>query len=196
MKEIKIGLVVMASGLGKRFGSNKLMALLDGKPLVRWIIDNTDGLFDRRVVVTRSQEVEELCQSAGIDCIYHTCPNRNDTIRIGLNALKDDVDYCFFVPGDQPLIGRDTIIRLIDEAKNCEGLIVRPGYGDTAGAPVGFHSAFYDELLTLPEGARGSLVVRNNESRLRIVSIGRECELWDVDTIEDFNRVREVLGQR
>ena len=44
---LPIGCVIMASGLGKRFGSNKLMADFNGKPMIYRILSATDGaLFD------------------------------------------------------------------------------------------------------------------------------------------------------
>ena len=49
-----LGCVIMASGLGRRFGGNKLLAELGGKPLLQWVLDATQGMFGcRRVVVTR-----------------------------------------------------------------------------------------------------------------------------------------------
>ena len=40
-----IGCVIMASGLGKRFGGNKLMADFHGEPMVCRILDATEGIF-------------------------------------------------------------------------------------------------------------------------------------------------------
>ena len=51
----EIGCVIMASGLAKRFGSNKLLAEFDGKPLLCRAFAVTEGLH--RVVVTRSTEM-------------------------------------------------------------------------------------------------------------------------------------------
>ena len=57
----------MASGLGKRFGSNKLMADFNGKPMVYRILSATDdALFAARIVVTRSGEVEAFCRERKI----------------------------------------------------------------------------------------------------------------------------------
>ncbi len=75
-EKIKIGLVIMASGLGKRFGGNKLMEKLDNLPLIQWILDASEGIFDRRIVVTRSPEVKALCDERGTGCILHDLPHR------------------------------------------------------------------------------------------------------------------------
>lgn len=194
-ENIKTGLVVMASGLGKRFGSNKLMEVLDDKPLVRWILDSTDGLFDKRIVVTRNKDVKELCDKIGVDCISHELPNRNDTIRLGLSSIMNDIDYCFFTPGDQPLISRETLGRLVGAASDNKDRIIRLGFGDTIGTPTGFPKELFTELLNLPEKKGGNLVVSNNQDLVCRIEADKEYELWDVDTVADLDRMKALIGQ-
>ena len=183
----------MASGLSKRFGRNKLMEDLGGKPLIQWIFDATDDLFSKRVVVTRNNEVKELCDKFNISCIIHDMPNRDDTVRIGLSALMDDVDYCFFTPGDQPLIDKDSISNLIKAADEHNNEIVRLCFGETEGSPVGFPKSLFEELLNLPEGKGGNVVVKNNPARVHPVMANREYELWDVDTMSDFDKIKSRI---
>ena len=83
-----IGCVIMASGLARRFGSNKLLADFGGRPLLCRALDATDTpQLACRIVVTRSAEVETLCQTLGVACLRHALPGRNDTVRLGLEAL-------------------------------------------------------------------------------------------------------------
>ena len=49
---MKLGCVIMASGEGKRFGSNKMLADIYGEPLIARTIDSVPGGFDV-VVSTR-----------------------------------------------------------------------------------------------------------------------------------------------
>ena len=111
-----LGCVIMASGLGKRFGGNKLMADFDGQPLICRALTVTDGLFSHRVVVTRHADVASLCHAQNVPVILHDKPFRNDTIRLGLDEVtrNGDISGCLFCPGDQPLLSRETIINLID----------------------------------------------------------------------------------
>ena len=62
----RFGCVIMASGLGRRFGGNKLLADFRGQPLITRAFAATDGIFDRRVVVTRYPQVARLCHQRGI----------------------------------------------------------------------------------------------------------------------------------
>lgn len=190
--EIKIGLVIMASGLGRRFGGNKLMEEFCGKPLIGRAIENTEGLFFRRIVVTRSAEVETFCDSLGVECLIHKYPNRNDTIRLGLLAIGSDLDFCFFMPADQPLIKKETIEKLICEVKRNPESIIRPTFGEHQGTPVGFPKDFFPELCNLPEKNGGSFVINNHPENLKKIPIKNDYELFDVDTRADLIKIQNI----
>lgn len=194
-KKIKIGLVIMASGLGKRFGGNKLMELLNNKPLIKWVIDASEDLFDFRIVVTRNRDVQTLCNSMNIKCILHDYPGRNDTVRLGLSEIMNDIDYCFYMQGDQPLISRKSLEQLLLKARENNDKIIRAAYGDISGAPMGFPKLFFNDLLSLPEGKGGNYIAKMNPSFVMSVNVINDYELWDVDTKDDFERIKSVLGK-
>lgn len=106
----------MASGVGARFGGNKLMAELCDAPLVGHVVRATDGLFSRRVVVTCHADVAALCETLGAQVILHDEPCRNDTVRLGMEAM-DGCDTVTFVQGDQPLIRPASIVALLRAAE-------------------------------------------------------------------------------
>ena len=106
----------MASGVGARFGGNKLMAELCGAPLVGHVVRATDDLFSRRVAVTRHADVAALCETLGVQVILHDEPCRNDTVRLGMEAM-DGCDTVTFVQGDQPLIRPASIAALLRAAE-------------------------------------------------------------------------------
>lgn len=194
-KNIRLGLVIMASGLSKRFGSNKLMTPFIDKPLIKWIIDASEGLFDQRVIVTRSQEVKTLAEELGIDCIYHEYPGRNDTVRLGLSKLADRVDMCFFMPGDQPLLSRESLEKIICATRENPELITRPSHKGLPGSPVAFPRATFEELLNLPEGKGGGFVAKNHPDLINLVEIENEYELRDIDTPEDLEEIKQWFMQ-
>ena len=115
-RTLKHGCIVMASGVGARFGGNKLMVELCGAPLVGHVVRATDGLFSRRVVVTRHADVAALCETLGAQVILHDEPCRNDTVRLGMEAM-DGCDTVTFVQGDQPLIRPASIAALLRAAE-------------------------------------------------------------------------------
>ena len=179
----KIGCVIMASGMGKRFGSNKLMADFCGKPMIQRAMDASNGLFSSRVVVTRHESVAALCREQSIPVGFHDSPHRSDTVRLGLEALGD-LDACMFLPGDQPLLRRETVAMLLENWKENPDRIIRPVYEDSEGSPVLFPKWTFPELMNLPEGKGGGVVIRNHPHDVCRISIANPFELADADTPE------------
>ena len=188
----KTGCVIMASGLGKRFGGNKLMADFRGKPMIQRALDATDGLFTRRVVVTRHESVAELCREQNVAIVLHDLPHRSDTVRLGLEALPD-LDCCMFLPGDQPLLRRETVSMLLENWKENPDSMIRPVYEDTEGSPVLFPSWAFPELRNLPEGKGGGFVLKTHPHDVLRVSIANPFELADADTPETLALLKELL---
>ena len=72
---------------------------------------------------------------------------------------------------------------------------VRLGYKDIPGSPVLF-PAFCREALLAYEGDRGGMeVIRQKQIPCDTVQAKDEWELWDVDTPEKMERVREVRSR-
>jgi len=185
----QIGCVIMASGLGKRFGSNKLMADFHGKPMIQRALDASEGLFAKRVVVTRHEQVASLCREQNINVVLHDLPHRSDTVRLGLEALGN-LDACMFLPGDQPLLRRETVAVLLESRKENPDSIIRPAYEDTEGSPVLFPSWAFPELRDLPEGKGGGVVIRNHPHDVLRISIADPFELADADTPQTLEMLK------
>ena len=185
-----LGCVIMASGLGRRFGGNKLMADFHGEPMIARALDATDGLFDRRVVVTRHAEVAALCHKRGVEALLHDLPYRSDTVRLGLEALGD-VTLCLFCPGDQPLLRRGTVAALISAWETEPEAIWRVGFGGQGGAPILFPKWTFDELRTLPEGKGGGFLAKKYPERVRVLPVRDRYELADADTPEALEELLE-----
>ena len=180
-----VGCVIMASGMGKRFGGNKLMADFRGQPMIARILEATEDLFLRRVVVTRHADVAAFCRERGVETVLHDLPGRNDTVRLGMEAVGS-VDGCLFCPGDQPLLGRDSVAALISAWKAEPDFIWRLTYENQPGAPILFPKWAFPELAQLPEGKGGSFVVKKYPERVREVPVRDRYELMDADSPEDL----------
>ena len=185
-----IGCVIMASGLGRRFGGNKLMADFHGKPLICAILDATEGIFPKRVVVTRHEAVARLCQERDIQTVLHDLPHRSDTVRLGLEAVGE-ADCCLFATADQPLLRQETLAALALAAANDRDSIWRTAWDGVHGSPVIFPRWAFPELRTLPEGKGGGVVIKKYPERLRTVSVRDMYELKDVDSPEDLEELLE-----
>ena len=186
-----MGCVIMASGLGKRFGGNKLMVDFLGKPMIQRALDATDGLFSRRVVVTRHEAVAALCREQNVDVILHDLPHRSDTVRLGLEAVGD-VQGCMFCPGDQPLLTKDTVAALLLCGAHSREHIWRPCCGGEPGSPVLFPKWAFPELRTLPEGKGGGVLIKRYPEKCKLLQTLDPMELQDADTPENLAMLKEI----
>ena len=185
-----LGCVIMASGLGKRFGGNKLMADFGGEPMIARILAATEEIFDRRVVVTRHEDVAAFCLEQGVEAVLHDLPNRNDTVRLGLEAVGN-VDGCLFCPGDQPLLKKGTVAALVSDWREEPDFIWRTAFGDQPGAPILFPKWAFAELLCLPESKGGAFLAKKHPERVRLHPVRDKYELIDVDTRETLMELAE-----
>ena len=202
-KSLTVGCVIMASGLSRRFGANKLLADFCGQPMLcrAFAATATPGIA-ARIVVTRSEEVQALCKAQGVPVLLHCLPGRNDTVRLGLSALLEqlpELNGCMFLPGDQPLLRRETVEAMTEcfcRVQPCPaewqketeraifrlGAVVENDPTQLVGSPVLFGSSFFRELLTLPENKGGNVLLKRYPSQVRTVCIADSAELLDADT--------------
>lgn len=184
---INLGCILMASGLGKRFGKNKLMADFHGEPMILRALAATEGIFAQRIVVTRHKDVAELCQNKGLRVILHDLPYRSDTVRLGLEGLPSTIQGCVFCPGDQPLLRRETVAALAAAAYNDPEYIWRVSFENECGTPVLFPRWTFPELKNLPQGKGGGYLTKKYPEQVRLVPVRDPYELKDVDTPEDLS---------
>ena len=174
-----VGCVIMASGRAVRFGSNKLLADFGGAPLIaRALAVTASPALAARVVVTRSAEVARLARAAGAATVLHSLPGRNDTVRLGLDALLGEcpgLGGCIFLPGDQPLLRRESLGAMV------------------LGSPVLFGNGHFDALRVLPEGKGGGVVIRQHPGCVRAVYAQSAEELEDADTVERLEALKRFL---
>ena len=159
---------------------------------MNWILDVTEGVFEKRVVVTRHKEVAELCHQQDIPVVVHDLPHRSDTVRLGLEALGE-IERCIFCQGDQPLLSKDTIASLLLCSVNQTDSIWRTCCDQTPGSPVLFPQWSFSELSSLPTGQGGSAVIKNHPKSVWMLPVSDPRELMDADTPEALEQLKRSL---
>ena len=155
-------LIYLAAGSGRRFGGNKLLYPLEGRPLFSYGLETLRRAVELRpqcdlTVVSRYPQILEAARAAGVRAVDspQSVGGISHTIRAALDALPpvSGEDFLFFAVADQPWLEADTLLRLVDAA--------RPGVpGGTAafGARVGsptFFSGRCSQSCTPSPGTRG-----------------------------------------
>ena len=185
-KTPSVGCLVMAAGNARRFGDNKLAALVEGKTLIERALDAVPKeLFTRVVVVTQYTEVESLAVERGLTVLWNKHPDWgiSHTIRLATTELQKDCGAICYMVSDQPLLKRESIAGAVDLYRRHPDCIVGLSHGGRRGNPCMFPREFFPELLELREDHGGNTVIRRHEDRLLLYEVGKQ-ELTDVDTRE------------
>ncbi len=190
---MKFGCVIMAAGRAVRFGSNKLLHPLAGRPLLSHVLGQLPReRFHRITVVASTPEVARLCRQEGIPCLLYEGGAQSDTIRLGIGAMED-TDGCMFVMGDQPLCSKESMERLADAFLQQPQAVVRLSFQGHPCSPVIFPRRFYPNLASLSGEQGGIAAVRKLNPTIFLVEAASEAELWDSDTPEDLSRIEAYL---
>lgn len=213
----------MASGQGRRFGSNKLLAQFQDKALVSYALEATAKYpFAERLLVTIHPEVKTISEACQVPALLHSFPGRGQAIRLGVDVLlkeqanpsvytntsvytdsshkesapssdklSKELLGILFCPCDQPLLQAESIEKL------CELFLKHPEHicrlvGDDKGdeipgAVVIFPKRCFQGLLSLPEKAGGSYLIKKDSLPILTVSVENPLELFDIDTPSDLD---------
>jgi molybdenum cofactor cytidylyltransferase len=115
--------LVLAAGASRRFGSPKLIAPLDGRPLLQHALDSLAAAGLRDVVVVLGDEAPSIETAiAWRDERRVVNPRPGDglasSLRVGLDAAVEvpEATAVLVVLGDQPAIRGDVIAAVVDAA--------------------------------------------------------------------------------
>jgi molybdenum cofactor cytidylyltransferase len=195
---VKVVAVVLAAGASTRFGSPKLLAPLDGRPLLQHALDAVAdaGLPDAVVVLGRgAEDVEAAIAWRSERRVVNPRPEDglSSSLRVGLATAMADAaaDAVIVVLGDQPAIRSDVVRAVIDAAETSPLPIVRPRYsGDDAPNPVVLRRAAWP-LAEGIEGDRGLGAVLAARPDL-VQEVRVDGANPDVDTVADLARLEGV----
>ena len=193
----KIGCVIMASGMARRFGSNKLLHNFLGEPVMNRILRTMSAApLAAKVVVTRHPEIKELCDQQNIPVVLHDMPLQSDTVALGVKALQKmcpEMTGCMFAASDQPCLSIESVTALCEAFQREPGKIWRMSWQGTVGNPVVFPAFTFKELLNLPPDKGGGAVIKKHPELVCTVEAGSEQELVDVDTPEIMEELLKSL---
>ena len=188
-KNIRLGCVVMAAGNARRFGENKLSAVIGERSLMERTLDAVPcKLFEKVVVVTQYDWVETLAATRGFLPIRNKEPEKGlrRTIQLGLNELLD-LDGVLFLVSDQPWLKEETVEAEIRLFLANSDKIIALSHDGQRGNPCIFPKRFFSQLLALEGDRGGSAVIRQLEDDLLLLEAD-EIELRDIDTKEELER--------
>jgi len=183
---------VLAAGLARRMGRQKLLLSLRGTPIIRWSVVALRPHVDDLVVVTGAdaEAVHAALEGLPVRLVANPRPEagQGSSIAVGAAVLSPGTRAVIIALGDQPHVPDDVVPALLATWRRTGHAIVTPVYRGVQGTPVLFAAEVFAELaaLTGDTGARG--VVGARPERVARVAFDTPMPA-DVDTPEDFARL-------
>lgn len=116
------------------------------------------------------------------------------SLQTGIRALPDGASAALLCLVDHPVVEPATIRALM--ARAAENRIVLPVLRGRRGHPVLFSAAVLREILALSSSQGANIVVRKDPTRIIHVPVDSPGILADVDTPEDFHRLKNRYESR
>jgi molybdenum cofactor cytidylyltransferase len=198
----RIAAIVLAAGRSTRMGdTNKLVAEIGGKPLVRIAADQALASRAQPVIVVTGHQRERIEKAlAGLPVRFVHNPDFADglgtSLKAGIAAVPAESDGVVVCLGDMPQVDAALIDRLIAAFNPEQGaLAVMPTFNGRRGNPVLWSRRFFPELMAI-EGDVGArhLITQYGEAVVEVPLTGTAAHV-DVDTPEALRGVKaEIEG--
>jgi molybdenum cofactor cytidylyltransferase len=187
--------LLLAAGRSTRFGGDKLLAPLHGKPVLFWSAGAIATEVDALYVVVPSDAPARRAAIGGIRSVIVEHADRDtgmaSSIAAGVAALGPEVEAVVIALADQPLVAPDVIRQLCARWREGGVAAVAPRYEDGRGNPVLFGRSCFEALgaLTGDTGARSLLHALGGT--VAVIPIATAAPL-DVDTPDALRRLAAV----
>jgi len=181
--------ILLAAGASRRFGSPKQLVRVDGQSLLQRALAAATELLGASVTVVLGAHAAQIAEtlppgSAG------TLINRNwqegiaSSIRLGVQRLPGAVDGVLIVLADQPLVGTETLKRLITAWRRQPRQIIASHYGSVTGVPAIFPRWCFGDLTALRGDQGARIVIRRHADH--VVRLPQPEAAVDIDYPEDL----------
>ena len=193
---------MLAAGSGRRFGGDKLEAVLHGRPLLDHVLNVVDRarraalLTGGVVVVSGGAPAADRARTAGLDVVENDDPGAglSRSLRLGLERIATAGPWtgaAMVFLGDQPRVRLETVERLLERWHSADGWCVRPRYAAAPaepGHPVLLDRRAWPTATASAADAGAMRLLEGLPGGLAIVDVSGANP--DVDTAEDLERLR------
>jgi len=199
----KVCAVVLAAGRSSRFRAmggaeeTKLVAKLDGKPVVRRVVEAALASRARPVIVVVGHARSAVeAALGGLPALLAPNPDYRtgiaSSLRVGLAATPAEAQGAVVLLGDMPNVSARLIDDLIDAFESQPSArAVAPIEGGRRGNPILLTRRLFDEAMRLDgdEGARRLLTALDPREIVEIIA--RDSDVtFDIDIPDDLEAAR------
>jgi molybdenum cofactor cytidylyltransferase len=181
--------VILAAGSGRRFGGDKLLAIVDGEPMIRGVVRSYAALCGRvKVVVNAESSVALALDEVDVELVVNPGADEGiaSSIRAGVASCADEAAVMIAL-ADEPRVDRALGAKVITRWQETSAPIVASRFNGEIGHPVLFDRQVFDVLLHLDGDVGARRLIREMGDRVQYVDVSRPRPI-DVDTPDDLDK--------
>jgi len=189
----KIMALVLAAGYSSRMKRNKML-LPFGEGTV---IENTVQRFFQAqvngvavVVGHQQEEIRQALASYPVQFIEnpHFPEGMSSSVKAGIKVLGEDpqVDGVMIIPGDMPLVKKETVCAVREKFRESFSPVIIPVYEGKKGHPVYFARTLFRRLEEISGDVGAREVVRENLASCFFLEVNDAGVLIDIDSPEEY----------
>ncbi len=180
--EARLDAILLAAGLGARFGGGKLTAPYGGGRLIDGALAAARAAPVRKVYVVTGADakVADAATGAVIVEARDYADGLSASLRAGIAALPADCEAALIFLGDMPRIPHEVLPRLAAALPGHAA--AAPVFDGQRGHPVLIGRALFEKLMTLTGDQGAGAVLAALGDRLALVETDDDGVLFDVDT--------------
>ncbi len=188
--QMRFVVIILAAGQSRRMGPvNKLLQEIDGKAMVRHVVEAADASKAATTLVVTGHERDRITDElSGLDITLVHNPDFAEglsaSLKAGIAGLDDAYDGFVVCLGDMPGISTQLLDDMMAAFDPDQGrLIIVPVFHGKRGNPVLFASRFRDAMAELGGDMGAKYLIGRNEDVVFELDAG-DTVLLDIDTPE------------
>lgn len=191
----RYAIVVLAAGESSRFGGEKLLEEIEGKPMYQHMLEKASAFGGLcKVIVTGNPQIKNMAKLLGFDVIENKEPKKgiSHSLKLALTFLLQKqamVQGVLFAVCDQPWIRISTIQKIVNEGALHPNHIICAGHCGERGNPVFWGKKYFNELLKTEGDFGGKQIMKYHEEHIKMV----ECTLAE---LKDIDRRTDLANQK
>lgn len=200
-REPRITAVVLAAGLSRRMGAaNKLLAEVDGMPMLARVVDSVIASKAKPILVVTGHEAEAVRAALGerpVTFVHNPAfaEGLAGSVKAGIDAAPPNADGAVVCLGDMPQVTARHIDRLIAAFNPVEGrAICIPTWQGRQGNPVLWARRFFDEIMALSGDRGAKALIEEHGDQVAEVAMPDAGVALDIDTPEALASLSRAKG--
>ena len=135
--------IVLSGGSSRRFGADKALVELDGKPLIQYVLDVVMPLVDETIIVVKAQEqgarIRAACKGSFI-IVFDESDFSSPLVGVLAGMGKAKGEASLLLACDTPLLSSDVLSFLLHLGRSYDAVVPRWPNGNIEPLQAAYHT--------------------------------------------------------